>query len=421
MADIIPTEYMGLIVFLGAGASKPFGIPTMPEFNWEFEEWLRENGTDKELELDPYKNVPRKDFIEIAGDIEKRLSILEGLSKGLDKNSFGPVGSYYIDYLTRQPPYDPSEAIFTHVIPPNPIAKELSRKLKNFIKNRCTTVDTKKVLEVYDNFFTALVDIIKINSLETSFQEDDVIYPAINIFTTNYDRCIEIYCKERDITLNRGFKYDKSKGKPILCTHPLNSNEFYHSLNDDGIRLFKLHGSIDWIKIGNDVSESPILATRGDRTIDGEEIEDELMIYPGKGKDIWRDPLFDLFWFFRKDLEFTKFCLVIGYSFRDHSINNIFFDVVKRNPRLEIILLDPDAKDIVDKCLGPIKDNVIPIEGEFGDEKIFEELPIGKMTIARKRKIEKFKKKHQLPAGIGDDISELKVVNRNGEVEVFRP
>jgi hypothetical protein len=46
---------------------------------------------------------------------------------------------------------------------------------------------------------------------------------------------------------------------------------------------------------------------------------------------------------------------------------------VKRNPEIRIILIDPTAKKIGDD-LEPIKDNIDPIEGEFGEEKVFEEL-----------------------------------------------
>jgi len=427
-----------MIIFLGAGASKPFGIPTMKEFVEEFEKELKGKdsnyrGTSDELRI--YKNIRTNiQRLNVDVDLEALLSILDGRSQGVDPKKFGVMGAHYIDYIVRTlQPFDWSNAKkvsdrgyvlppqMTPILSPNPTAKELSNKLRNFIKDRCTKVDTKKILEVYDRFFTALVDAIKINSLNISCQEDNMPYPAINIFTTNYDRCVEIYCKERGIKLERGFKYNKSKGKSILDTHIVNNAEFLNTSRSKDIGLFKLHGSIDWRKIGDDIVELFVPADQGDRTIDDEKIEREVMIYPGERKDTERDPFYYMFYFLKRELECKNICLVIGYSFRDGPINSIFFDAVKRNPKLKIILLDPNANEIVDKRLDLIKDNVTPIKGEFGNGKILEELPIGKMTIARKKKVEKFKKKHQLPAGIGDDISELIVVDQDGEKKKFKP
>ncbi|NQE05160.1 hypothetical protein C5S32_04755, partial [ANME-1 cluster archaeon GoMg1] len=45
----------------------------------------------------------------------------------------------------------------------------------------------------------------------------------------------------------------------------------------------------------------------------------------------------------------------------------------KRNAKIGIILVSPNAKKIRDD-LEYIKDEIVPIEGEFGEESVFEEL-----------------------------------------------
>ena len=90
-------------------------------------------------------------------------------------------------------------------------------------------------------------------------------------------------------------------------------------------------------------------------------------------KEVYKDPFFELLTRLKTSLLSEKICAVIGYSFRDEYIRNIFFDAVKRNPEIKIIMINPKAKEIRDD-LKPIKDKIDPIEGEFGEESVFKEL-----------------------------------------------
>ena len=165
-------------------------------------------------------------------------------------------------------------------------------------------------------------------------------------------------------------KYDESKAMSILRDIP-NRDEFMYPLT-------KLHGSIDWYKVGGDICELDGANYKpGDCTKYGEEIGEDIMIYPMQEKHIYRDPFFDMFFHLKKTLfneHAETICTVIGYSFRDDAITNIFIDAVKRNPNLKIILLDPKAKEIIEKNLKEIKDNIVPIEEKFGGDKALNEL-----------------------------------------------
>ena len=140
------------------------------------------------------------------------------------------------------------------------------------------------------------------------------------------------------------------------------------------IRLFKLHGSIDqYYQNGKIVKKDTLFSTK---TVGGLEPKDS-MIYPMREKEVYKDPFFELFTRLKDCLtnQETKICIVIGYSFGDEHIRNIFFDAVKRNQEIRIILIDPQAEQIRnDRRLEPIRGNIEPIEGKFGEEKVFEEL-----------------------------------------------
>jgi signal-transduction protein with cAMP-binding, CBS, and nucleotidyltransferase domain len=56
-----------------------------------------------------------------------------------------------------------------------------------------------------------------------------------------------------------------------------------------------------------------------------------------------------------------------------YCVSHQFFDAMKRNREIRIFMINPQAKKIRDD-LEPIKDNIKPIEGEFGEEEVFKDL-----------------------------------------------
>ena len=103
---------------------------------------------------------------------------------------------------------------------------------------------------------------------------------TFNIFTTNYDLCVEIFCQRKKDRINRGMKRDESRGLSVLRGNPDENTSMYP--------LSKLHGSVDWYKVGGDMCELDRTDYKtGDYTKYGEEIEDEIMIYPVQEKYIY--------------------------------------------------------------------------------------------------------------------------------------
>ncbi|HJH28034.1 MAG TPA: hypothetical protein C5S37_15020 [Methanophagales archaeon] len=268
-------------------------------------------------------------------------------------------------------------------LPDTNLSKKLKSKIIWFIKENCIIKEDKRenIAELYDNLF-------KIIGTHCS--------PPIDIFTTNYGLVIEEYienkkhivycdgfnchseisekaylCDEDDdpfiwSTIWNAEKYDKATEFANELRNSRNSN--YNSF--ETIRFFKLHGSIDQYIQGDEIVKKDILFPT--KTVNGKELL-ESMIYPMREKEVYKDPFFELFTCLKSSLISEKICIVIGYSFGDEHIRNIFFDSVKRNQEIKILFGNRNPDEGIEN-LEQIKDNIIPIKGEFGEEDFFERL-----------------------------------------------
>lgn len=175
-----------------------------------------------------------------------------------------------------------------------------------------------------------------------SFASRTGVRDRLNIFTTNYDRLIEVGAELAGLHL-----LDRFLGKlmPIFRSSRLDLDMHY---NPPGIRgeprylegvarYTKLHGSVDWVQTGKDIrriglpfgadSVTPYLKAPGL----AETSAHELMIYPNAAKD--REtadyPYVELF----RDLA-AAVCrpnstlVTYGYSFGDEHINRVIRDML---------------------------------------------------------------------------------------------
>lgn len=186
------------------------------------------------------------------------------------------------------------------------------------------------------------------------------------IFTTNYDCCFESFIEKKKID-NYSDGFYNLRGSSIFIRNKIDEKP--------GIRFLKLHGSIDQYihKDGTIYKNLP-------KHVD---VETEHMIYPVQAKYIHKEPFFTMFRLFRENLLQEGECIVIGYSFRDDAINNLFIDVITEYDRLisenlkhekfRIFCISPNARRNYDENKYPkdIKDKMIPIDGDFGDPKTY--------------------------------------------------
>ena len=174
----------------------------------------------------------------------------------------------------------------------------------------------------------------------------------LNIFTTNYDRLIEAGADVAGLRLIDRFVGALS---PVFRSSRMDVDMHY---NPPGIRgeprylegvarFTKLHGSLDWINVGEDIRKiglpfgaktiQPFLETAGLDTR-----YSSLMIYPNSAKDreTAEYPYVELFRDFAAALCRTNSTLVTyGYSFGDDHINRVIRDMLTI-PSTHLVIID---------------------------------------------------------------------------------
>lgn len=332
------------MLFLGAGASKPFGIPTMQDFSSEIERALKKKGYG-DLIKDIKEQLLRFGFVPDFENIYTTLSSITTPGKAISEA--GPFVPYLLKFTEKPIP-----------IPYGEDLKDVLDEIRNLIYLKCSKLDMSKVLSLYDGLFSALRGINYRIGPRSSGS-----YSLQEIFTTNYDLSVERYCEERDLRLVTGFKTD-ARGTRLIFDPNL------YEATPRPYRIVKLHGSIDqFVREDGTIVKLPYRPTVN--SLYGEKYLGEMMIYPIGEKYISRSPYFELFKCLKESIR--DLCVVIGYSFRDEAINNAFIDGVRKDEKLKIILIDPNASETI-KNVGIIKKNIRMIAMEFEDPKTIEEL-----------------------------------------------
>lgn len=215
---------------------------------------------------------------------------------------------------------------------------ELNKIITNFAKsilfseNAIATACNDKREEAY----SLLVNFLLSFASRTGNRE------RLNIFTTNYDRLIELGAELAGIHLMDRFVGNMM---PIFRSSRLNLDIHY---NPPGIRgeprylegvarLTKLHGSVDWVQNGNEIRRigvpfgakaiRPYLNAPGLSDVD----ELKLMIYPNSAKDreTAEYPYVELFRDFAAAICRPNSTLVTyGYGFGDEHINRVINDML---------------------------------------------------------------------------------------------
>ncbi|QGS51815.1 SIR2 family protein [Spiroplasma tabanidicola] len=218
-------------------------------------------------------------------------------------------------------------------------------------------------LQLYINFYNIL---LKIRSLK---EISSIPYKnPINIFTTNYDIFNEIAMEKTAIKYTTGFDGDIDRKFSI-------ENFRFRIVDDENrfkekwdpfnayIKLFKIHGSINWVQ--NDNSEDINLSESWSKNYSN------VLIYPtlNKNNETLLKPYAELFREFSIQLQKNNTTLVImGYGFPDEHINQIILQALSSNSFTLIVFADIDGdEDPVKKFFDKTKNynNVVFIGGKY--------------------------------------------------------
>lgn len=279
-----------IALFLGAGASAPYGMPT----------------TKKLMEmLGP--NFPRQDLLDKYSDIEHIVQILD--QEMTIANS--KAGRHHCEI--------------------NP----------DLDKNLGKTLEAKKIIEklIRRQYRWEMTRILLVEPiLDVLFKLAMSDEKHVTIFTTNFDTVIERYAEkaDRQIDLINGFK-------PHPAAHAHVWRESFTPNNGMPIKafLYKLHGSLNWqeVEVGGewDIAEMPVQNVSGIR-IDDVYIRPSLNI---KKEARQKEPYATMYRKFTKMLRAFDVCIVIGCSFRDKHILDEFREFIRHGGRL--IAVSPTA------------------------------------------------------------------------------
>ena len=416
------------MLFLGAGASKRFGVNTLQEIEEKFGKTLEKVEPNEELFNGRFLYQGIKKYIEQPPNIEDILTVLNDLSKApshpttrylyflLTRHFFDlyekEVNSYEklindllrnddvfrnqlrispkflnnyvkLEINLREETFKIEDMDKPHGLE-NANAKELlEARRKELLKLKKYALDSKWILTNYnlaERLKSKIIEFIREEcSIEKKIEHNFSIKRDIE---SKYDRLFEVLGKYTSPPFNIfTTNYDT-----IIETYIGTKGEFYEfydgftyrnsqrrngDWNPEGynenrykIKLLKLHGSIDQYIGKEGIIKTPPEPHR----------HENAMIYPMREKEIYKDPFFELFTRLKTCLCSEKICVVIGYSFRDEHIKSIFFDAVKSNPGIrKIIVIDKDP-DKVKKNLDRIGRKIETIKGEFGEESVFEYL-----------------------------------------------
>jgi len=339
-------------IFLGAGASKPFGIPTMKEMVTLFEAELRKNGSPEEINLYNEIKLTLTSEYGTEVDLEAVFTVIDSIVQDIKITNLGINGIYFIkNYLKSSK--DALESAYSKVGTNYNTAKTLKNKFEDFVKVKCDISEGEHghILNIYEHFFHNLA-----TRTSANHTIGDFAYSDWKIFTTNYDLCIEYFFNAKEITLNTGFSYNPARNRIMLDTS---------SFASEHLTLLKLHGSISWLKLDDgsivELRDMPI------RPWDGRRIVGGLMLYPIQQKATYLEPYLDMFYQLQFELKRRKNWVVIGYSFNDEIIREMFLSNSEKGKKM--LLLHPGANKVIDNKLSNIKCEVIPMENVFGDSR----------------------------------------------------
>ena len=157
------------------------------------------------------------------------------------------------------------------------------------------------------------------------------------IFTTNYDLIIE-----RSLEAIRAPYFDGFVGsyEPFFWQESVEATVRKTDVSANWIRLWKIHGSLSWFWKKNKTTKSQKVVRLG-KIENIEDEKDEIVIYPSKDKydSSRRQPFLVYFDRLRNYLSSGELLFVFsGYSFLDQHINEIVFNCLRQNNRLNVIV-----------------------------------------------------------------------------------
>jgi hypothetical protein len=330
-SKIVGTPYL---LFLGAGASQPYGKMLMREFVQVFRTKFK--ATDK----NPLSFAPP--LLEaICGEKEDLEFLIEELEH-LGSRQYLEKQSHSLSNGKEEPRWKEVRALAQS-------ARNLLANLKREVYFHYRNIpDPSPTVE---SLLNSPIDLLRTAE-----------HPSV-VFTTNYDPAVEEFCSNReDLNLVDGFQYDPRRHEDVWTRDAFDHfTDDFATEPDKSLVLFKLHGSANWFRHKGRIVKSRPIYDPSDPEYRN------LMIYPATRKVAIEDPFFTAYDYLEQCLDKAQGCLVIGYSFRDYDALMRLKSARLSNKHLRVVVLDPHADDIC-TTLGANGITAHPIPYIFGPD-----------------------------------------------------
>ncbi len=228
-------------------------------------------------------------------------------------------------------------------------AISLRYRIKHEIIKQYRYVDGSKVVELYAPIFESL------------FSQFDSSQNVLNVFTTNYDPAIELFCKRQygKYSLCDGFRYLEAERDHVWDRDVFDGYQLVPGKRN--IVLFKLHGSIDWMEIkesGRICRSQPMFDAMDS------DVFSNALIYPATRKIAISEPFYSAYEYYQRCCESSRACMAIGYSFRDYDALMRLRGARSVNEKFRLVLLAPDA-DVILKAVPLEEDRKVALCSKF--------------------------------------------------------
>ncbi len=341
------------MIFLGAGASAPFGINTSKELTNLIRRKIETKNSGLLSDIDNF-------YKEIEPDFETMLTQLTAYTDptqvDLNHQSLSFAGIY--------PEYKDDYSILI-----DEMYKEVCITCtSSFIQGTSKYLEPEKLEEVFTTTYDALFGM----PLKKFGRR-------ILVFSTNYDPSIEIWCQKRNMQLIDGTASIENPEIKRVILSDVHIKAVTGQTDTNAIGLVRLHGSIWTYNRSGDNGYYKFTRT-----------EDRLMfpdlyqqirkkhpsiIFPGQ-EDKLRVGRWDRYYqFFKSNLKGA--CLFIGYSFRHTVINEQIISNLETSNLTKLGVLAPDPDKLLSNLFRGRKipeDKIVRLKGYFGEENGLKEL-----------------------------------------------
>lgn len=163
----------------------------------------------------------------------------------------------------------------------------------------------------------------------------------LKIFTTNYDLAFEVAASNTGMIVIDGFEFSKPyRFNPAWYQYDIVNRS---QVSEKGgaylpniIHLYKIHGSVDWVRTSNGVYKK-------DESVPSE--GEPVFIYPSSTKyqNSYESPYLDMMAAFLEAVQKPKTALLcVGFGFNDKHLNNAITMALRTNPEFMVMVVTKD-------------------------------------------------------------------------------